>query len=275
MDYTPFLQHGSKRLRLPYFQGVKVFDDQNIYRVRGTRTLTAGWYVFTQKGRYLRAVSRIHAEPDQWLLPTIRGYLSGSRFLWDKGQERIWMVPTDEEPDRFAPISAAKWFDGSLMFLAVDFESEVECAVRHAFEQETPLADIKGVQPALAHAFLLESTRRELAREAERRRAEEAERRVRIAELERWQRSLEGRITLALSHTGAELVTWRRSGGSRITVRYRIGGQRLECVIDSETLQILDAGICLEGTDHELNLSSLPSAVQEAVATGELHVFRR
>ena len=39
-------------------------------------------------------------------------------------------------------------------------------------------------------------------------------------------------------------------------------------------LQILDAGICLSGADEELNLSSLPSAVREAIRTGQLNVFR-
>jgi hypothetical protein len=30
----------------------------------------------------------------------------------------------------------------------------------------------------------------------------------------------------------------------------------------------------LSGTDDELNLSSLPSAVREAIQSGQLHVFR-
>ncbi len=57
-------------------------------------------------------------------------------------------------------------------------------------------------------------------------------------------------------------------------MRYRLGRQRFECVIDTHSLQIVDAGICLDGTDQELNLSSLPSAVREAIESGQLHVFR-
>ena len=57
-------------------------------------------------------------------------------------------------------------------------------------------------------------------------------------------------------------------------MRYRVVGRRFECVLDTESLQIMDAGICLSGTDEELNLSSLPSAVREAVESGQLHVFR-
>jgi hypothetical protein len=275
MDFAQFLQQGTTHLRLPYFQGTRVCDREMTYRIRKTDGLTPGWYSFEQRGRYLDVIDRIEPEFDTEFLPRISGYLAGSRFHWNDGQDRLWMMPGDEEPELFAPISAAKLFDGSLMYQSVEFESEAELAVRQAFENETSIAKIKGVRPALAHAFLLKSTQRELAREAERRRIEEAAHQVRLAEMERWQRSLEGRISLALSHTGAELIAWRRTGGDQITVRYRIGGQRFGCVIDGETLQILDAGICLEGADLELSLSSLPSAVQEAIGTGQLYVFRR
>ena len=57
-------------------------------------------------------------------------------------------------------------------------------------------------------------------------------------------------------------------------MKYRLGGQRYECVVDTQSLRILDAGICLEGADQALNLSSLPSAVREAIDTGQLYVMR-
>ena len=116
---------------------------------------------------------------------------------------------------------------------------------------------------------------RALAREAERRKREEAELEKRAAELAQWQETLEGRISLALSHTGAELVTWRRNGERQAVVQYRLGGTRFECIIDTESLQIMDAGICLSGADEELNLSSLPSAGAVAIESGQLHVLRR
>ena len=111
-------------------------------------------------------------------------------------------------------------------------------------------------------------------REAERRAREEVERQQRAVELARWQETLEGRISLALSHTGAELISWRRNGEQQAVVRYRLRGQRFECVIDTNSLRIVDAGICLSGADDRLNLSSLPSAVREAIESGQLHVYR-
>ena len=174
----------------------------------------------------------------------------------------------------FTPVSARKWFDGHLLYEAQEFESDVEPKVRDAFENEQPIDLIKGVTPALAATFVLHSTQRALTREAERRAAAERERQEQAAALARWQETLEGRISLALSHTGAQLVNWRRNGPRQAAVRYRLGGRRFECIIDTESLQIVDAGICLSGADEELNLSSLPSAVREAIDSGQLHVFR-
>ena len=189
-------------------------------------------------------------------------------------QARLFGLPADLDLPRFTPISAAKWFDGHLLYGRQEFETEVEPKLREAFEDERSIDELKGVTPALAHTFLLECTQRALAREAQQRAREAAQREQLAVELARWQETLEGRISLALSHTGAQLISWRRNGARQVVVRYRLGGQRFECVVDTESLQILDAGICLSGADEELNLSSLPSAVREAIASGQLHVFR-
>lgn len=272
MDYTPFLQKPGQVLRLPYFSGKSVCDDQLTYRLR--ETLQPGWYQFRKSGRYLVVEQPIAPELDAWKLQRAAGYVFHSRLITNEFQARLFGLPTDEDLPKFTPVSARQWFDGHLLYAGQEFETEVEAKVREAFEEERPIEQIKGVTPALAHVFLLESTQRELVREAERRARQEVERQQRAAELARWQETLEGRISLALSHTGAELVSWRRNGQRQAVVRYRLGGRRFECVIDTESLQIVDAGICLSGADEELNLSSLPSAVREAIESGQLHVFR-
>jgi hypothetical protein len=204
----------------------------------------------------------------------VRGYLAQGRFITQHSVERLFGLSGDDEVPRYTPIAARRWFDGHCWFELGDFESDAEEAVRQAYEEERGITAIKGVTPALAQAYLLDHTAREMAREAERRRREEAEAAERAAELARWQQSVEGRIAVALSHSGARLLDWRRSGSGQATVSYRLGAQRFECVIDTDSLQIIDAGICLEGADQQLNLSSLPSAVREAINTGQLHVFR-
>lgn len=272
MDYTQFLQKPGEVLKLPYFGGKSICDDKLTYRLR--ETLQPGWYQFRKSGRYLTVDGPIEPELDAWKLPRVNGYVMNGRIIGNDFQARLFGLPTDVDLTRFTPISARKWFDGHILYEGPEFETEVETKVRDAFEEERSMDDIKRVTPALAHTFLLESTQRALAREAERRAREQADRQKRVAELARWQETLEGRISLALSHTGAELVNWRRNGQRQAVVRYRLGGRRFECVIDTESLQIVDAGICLSGADEELNLSSLPSAVREAIESGQLHVFR-
>lgn len=272
MDYRQFLQKPDEVLRLPYFTGKTVCDDKLTYRLR--ETLQPGWYQFRKSGRYLTVEEPITRELDRWKLQRLAGYVFNARLIANDFQAPLFGLPTDEDLPEFTPVSARKWFDGHMLYEGVAFETEVEAKVREAFEEEHSIDAIKGVTPALAHVFVLESTQRALAREAEQRAREEIERRKQAAELARWQETLEGRISLALSHTGARLVNWRRNGQRQAVVRYRVGGRRFECIIDTESLQIVDAGICLSGADEELNLSSLPSAVREAIESGQLHVFR-
>jgi hypothetical protein len=272
LDYKRFLQKPDEVLRLPYFGGKTVCDDKLTYRLR--ETLAPGWYQFRKSGRYLAVETGTAPELEAWKLPRVTGYVLGRRIMTNEAQARLFGLPADEDLAKFAPVSARRWFDGHLLYEGQEFETEVEIKVREAFEEERSIEGLKGVTPALAHVFLLESTQRELARAAERRAREEVARREQAAELVRRQETLEGRLSLALSHTGAELVSWRRQGGGQAVVRYRVAGRRFECVIDTESLQIVDAGICLDGADEELNLSSLPSAVREAVESGRLHVLR-
>ena len=272
MDYSQFLQKPDEVLRLPCFGGKSVCDDKLTYRLR--ETLPPGWYQFRKSGRYLDADSPIAPELEKWKLQRVTGYVMNGALIGNDLQARLFGLPADMDLPKFTPVSARKWFDDHLLYEGQEFETDVDGKVRDAFEEERSIDAIKGVTPALAHSFVLESTQRALTREAERRAREEAERQKQVAELARWQETLEGRISLALSHTGAELVNWRRNGQRQAVVRYRLGGRRFECVIDTESLQILDAGICLDGADEDLNLSSLPSAVREAIASGQLHVFR-
>src|SRR5688572_25339826 len=229
MDYTQFLQQPGEVLCLPYFEGKSVCDDKLTYRLR--EALQPAWYEFRKSGRYLEVAGSIAPEPDAWRLKKLRGYVMTSRFIGDDVQARLFGLPQDEELPKFAPVSVCKWFDGHLLFYGCEFESEAEPQVREAFEEQRAIDKIKGVSPALAHLFLLENTQRALSLEAERRARQQEE-------LARWQQTLEGRISLALSHTGASLVSWRRNSRDQAVVRYRLGGRRFECVIDTNTLQI-------------------------------------
>ncbi len=271
MDYTKFLQSRDETLRLPYFTGHSVCDATRSYRLRHTPA-SPGWYVFATAGRFLEIRGQIDPEPEAWKLKSLHGHFAQNRMITNDRHSRLYGI--EDGIARFAPVGAAVWYDGNLWFTGEDFETEAEMAVRDAFEDEHSIVEIKGVVPSLAQAFLLESAQRELAREAVLRAEREAEQAESARQLAEWQRTIEGRIATALAHTGAQLVDWRDDGPHRAVVRYKLGARKFECVIDKTSLQIIDSGICLDGTDDELNLSSLPSAVQEAIDTGQLHVYR-
>ena len=161
MDYRKFLQQPDERLRLPYFEGNSVCDDQLTYRLR--EPLTPGWYQFKKSGRYVEVDTAIAPELDAWKLPHVSGYVMNRRMIGNDFQGRLFGLPADEDLPKFVPISAQRWFDGHLHYSGQEFESEVEARVREAFEEERSIDAIRSVTPALAHVFVLESTQRELA----------------------------------------------------------------------------------------------------------------
>lgn len=120
------------------------------------------------------------------------------------------------------------------------------------------------------------------------------ERRLERVRLEAWLRS-EGREPLAvvesaprrsgptpvdraeraLDAAGAELSSCRALGDGMLEVSYRFLGQRFISVVDEQSLQVVDAGICLSGSDRMVTLESLPSVIREGYENGELNITRR
>jgi hypothetical protein len=82
------------------------------------------------------------------------------------------------------------------------------------------------------------------------------------------------RADAALEQAGARMLSCRRVGGS-LEVTCEIEGERIIATVDSGTLQVLDAGICLAGADREITLDSLPSVVREAIEQDHLNITRR
>src|SRR5881296_2175473 len=79
MDYTPFLQKPGELLRLPYFGGKSVCDDQLTYRLR--EPLQPGWYQFHKAGRYLVVDGPIEPELEAWKLQRVTGYVMNGRMV--------------------------------------------------------------------------------------------------------------------------------------------------------------------------------------------------
>jgi hypothetical protein len=78
----------------------------------------------------------------------------------------------------------------------------------------------------------------------------------------------------ALQAAGASFVHLRDLG-SDLEVHFRYLGEVFVSVVERDTMNVRDAGICLDGEDSLLTLESLPSAIREAHSSGRLVLTRR
>lgn len=88
-------------------------------------------------------------------------------------------------------------------------------------------------------------------------------------------RTMTDRAEGALAAAGARFRNLRRLGAESVEVTFEFMGQRFITVVDGATLGVIDAGICLSGSDREVTLESLPSVIREAVDTHRLVITRR
>jgi hypothetical protein len=116
---------------------------------------------------------------------------------------------------------------------------------------------------AVAHAH--EALREHVRQTAHRMRQERAPRLTPLENAER-----------ALNSAQATLLNARRiRERGQLEVRFRYMGEVFISVVDDETLHVFDAGICLNGTDEQLTLESLPSVIREAIEEHRLVITRR
>lgn len=80
-------------------------------------------------------------------------------------------------------------------------------------------------------------------------------------------------VEAALQASGAGLLDVRKVQNN-LEVRWRFLGQKFVSVVNPQTLNVVDSGICLRNHDRELTLWSLPSAIREAMDLGVLHIMR-
>jgi len=333
VDYRKFLGKEEERV-LPYFGGAFLHAADRRLRL-ATEPQAPGWYRFRVKGR--EATPLGPAEPEAMeSLPSVRGHLVGDRLVREGSvAERVQFLP-EEEPPRLTPARARRWHSGELLFDMLDFESEAEEAARRALEEDTSLAQVKGVPATLRSAFsyaVLEAESRRLGipavprelrphlgavaekgrPEAERAlRALAAERVLAAREMEELnrRRQLAGmaqqavaaqaamaqlraqaprgrhgrvreedaiaRAELSLEAAGARMRSARALGNGNLEVIFTFMDERFISVVNANTLQVVDSGICLghPPADELVTLESLPSVIKEAIDTDRLVILR-
>lgn len=312
MSWEDLLDEGSERV-LPWYGYRRIHDAERTWTISGVQPPEHGWYKFEVTGgrnAHLKARHTMEIDPD-WAgnQPKLSGYLVGDRIIPDNA--RVDLDPTkliqqttpvrclELGMDRFARATVIRSLDGNLVYFSQEFPLGPEDLVRRAYQdKKNDLTGISGVTPALDLAFRFASQQRTLAeerrRELERLREEELKRQAEHERLERAMRdagTAVGRRALAkrdfetaareaLRISGAELLDVRDSyhKGEKV-VQYLFRHRRLECVVDANTLRIIDAGVCLsdhDGTkgDTFFTLESLPGVIGEAMDGDKLVVWR-
>ncbi|MDP3155583.1 MAG: hypothetical protein Q8N23_23125 [Archangium sp.] len=285
-----------------------------------------GWYRFELKGRIATAKEAADP-PDVSSLPKVRGFLWRDRLVTDNAKaEPLHLLP-EEEPARFSPITARRWHGATLLFDALDFESEAEGAVREALATGAALHALKSIPAPLRAAYgfaLAEQTARRLAvpvaaaeirahvgriadggvaqaeavirdliaerAQTEREMAElrarltaaqlraelEHARQQRIQERQNRRETPEDRVWQALEKAGARFESSRHVRADQLEVVFGFMGERFISLVDEDTLQVLDSGICLghPPADKLITLDSLPAVIKEAIETDRLVILR-
>jgi hypothetical protein len=309
MDFRKFLAATSDPIVLPYFGGTRVDTADRRLRVApGSSVVEPGWWKFRVDGR--RAIPLERAEPvDLSALPAVRGHWAEG-WIYASGKELVRVaLPPAEEPAPLARCTGRRWHSGDLLLESIDFEDDAELEARAALEEGRPLGALRGVTPSLRAAFGyavaaavarsldIPVSPREVAGHVheiadagsaaattflqaiaeERRRAAETIRlRTMVGTARPRARAGDpaARADTALEGAGARMLNCRRLPGSQLEVRFELAGERIICVVDADSLQVLDAGVCLAGADRELTLDSLPSVLREAIETDQLNITR-
>jgi len=87
--------------------------------------------------------------------------------------------------------------------------------------------------------------------------------------------SFPDRVEAVLREADSEMMSVRNLDAGLVEVGWRHAGQTFFTIVRNPTMQVVDAGFCLDGADEETNLASLPGVAREAMADGVLHVTRR
>lgn len=310
MSWEDLLSSDGKRV-LPWVDGRKIHDEGRTWSIQGELPPEHGWYEFdTSSGRKASLIGP--AEPDPEFengRRIVRGYLAGDRLVPDGVrvdpdparlvQQTVPVFLVEPGLERFARAVAAE-SGGKLIYVRQEFPEGPEMEVQEAYQDRLPsVGHVAGVTPALDLTFRWISYQRLRAEERERQRelrrlAEERKK----AEEERLRQAMRdagtglGRRTLAqqdfkaaaraaLAVSGAQLLdTMPSRARNEMVVQYRFRRRRLECVVDKNSLQVIDSGICL--TDHHtgergdtyFTLESLPPVVGQAMDEGVLVVYR-
>ena len=311
MGWQDLLSEGGTSRTLPWLGGRQVHSHDRTWHIKGKLPKEFGWYDFETKGSR-ECTLKGPSDLDEGYLnghPVVRGILVGDRIIPDNARvdpdpkrlieqtEPVFCVPPGM--DRFERVTTVRDRENRLVFIRMEWPEASMMSVQEAYQdRKDSLEGVKDVVPSMDLAFRWMSFQR---LEAEARQAEierlQAEAEAKFAKEEQLRRLMkqtgtaEGRRALAvkdfqkaakaaLQVSGAELLDVIATHKAKeVRVQYRFRNRRLECVVNRETLGVLDAGVCLDdhrGTkgDTWFTLESLPGVIGEALDRHKLVVWR-
>lgn len=88
--------------------------------------------------------------------------------------------------------------------------------------------------------------------------------------------AVDERVWAALEKAGARLESSRHVRGDQVEVVFSFMGERFISIVEEDTLQVIDSGICLghPPRDDLITLESLPAVIKEAIDTDRLVILR-
>jgi hypothetical protein len=84
----------------------------------------------------------------------------------------------------------------------------------------------------------------------------------------------EALLEAALRGAGARLLSHRRASPGLIEVRWQLSGERFVSIVEERGLRVVDAGVCLAGSDSLVTLDSLPGVIRQAMDEDALVITR-
>lgn len=294
-------------ITVPWIGGRSIRGAGRTWKVKGSLPEEHGWHSFEVSGGR-EAIWKGPGEPDLFWeenqKDTVKGYLVGNRLIPDNAE--VVLDPTRifnqtinvhfVEPglDRFVRAMVVFYEQDKYIFARQEFPLGPEAQVMEAFfDRIESINNIPEVTPSLDLAFRFETFQREQQEERRRlleerrleseRRRQEEERRKQLVEQvgtgagrrELAKVDFIAAAKAALSISGARLIDQRESyNRNEMIVQFLLEGRRFECVIEKETLHVVDSGICLNDHDHFFTLESLPPVISQARREGLLHVYR-
>lgn len=265
-----------QRFLAPYVSGGFVVTRVSGAVLRMKTRARSGWSIFEatslREARFVEPASLTMRERYLDLFPSLSLVVAHYSADENDNHRSLLAVPVNDGrfhssgstpvmlPEPCQPMSLIKGrFDGSIFwFDNEDFDSHSD-RLREYLASDTPLEDIvqTGLTPAHKAAYSKALAEKlQLSKEA-------------------FEQSTEGRIRGAIVHSGAEYVGHSEQADGFV-VEYAIttesGTERYSSTIDRD-FQVRSAGICLNGTDSNFDLTSLVNVVRQGQDRGLIHRF--